>query len=184
MTLFLRVELNNKMEQNVTKPTKLNKTTKILLLHNKTTKYFVPSQQNSKTTKQQNNKTTKYFVATQQNNKIFCSFTTKQQNSKTTKQQNNKIFLIQLNKTTKYFVVSQRNILLVYWLPLSTPGPDSFGQKWYLLHCFHQFFINVLLSLVFNTHIWHTIWSKTSTYVVELWRHEILHLYHCKFSLK
>ena len=88
MTLFLRVELNNKMEQNVTKPTKLNKTTKILLLHNKTTKYFVPSQQNSKTTKQQNNKTTKYFVATQQNNKIFCSFTTKQQNSKTTKQQN------------------------------------------------------------------------------------------------
>ena len=67
-----RVELNNKTEQNVTKPTKLNKTTKFLLLHNKTTKYFVPSQQNSKTAKQQNNKTTKYFVSTQQNNKIFC----------------------------------------------------------------------------------------------------------------
>ena len=87
------VELNNKMEQNVTKPTKLNKTTKILLLHNKTTKYFVPSQQNSKTAKQQNNKITKYFVSTQQNNKIFCWSITKQQN-----------FRIQLNKKTNNFV--------------------------------------------------------------------------------
>ena len=67
--MYLWVELNNKTEQNVTKPTKLNKTPKFLLLHNKTTKYFVPSQQNSKTAKQQNNKTTKYFALL-----LFCCF--------------------------------------------------------------------------------------------------------------
>ena len=66
------VELNNKTEQNVTKPTKLNKTAKFLLLQNKTTKNFVPAQQKNKTAKKQNNKTTKYFVSAQQNNKIFC----------------------------------------------------------------------------------------------------------------
>jgi hypothetical protein len=74
-----------------------------LLLHNKTTKNFVPAQQKNKTAKKQNNKTTKYFVPTQQNNKIFCYSTTKQQN----------ILLVQ-NKTTKYFVVCKHNILLVY----------------------------------------------------------------------
>ena len=67
------------MEQNLTKPTKLNKTAKFLLLHNKATKNFVPAKQNNKTAKKQNNKRTKYFVPTQQNNKIFCFCTTKQQ---------------------------------------------------------------------------------------------------------
>ena len=153
-----RVELNNKTKQNLTKPTKLNKTPKFLLLHNKTTKYFVPSQQNSKTAKQQNNKTTKYFVSSQQNNKIFCSFTTKQQNSKIAKQQNNKIFCSFVVLLFCCFAVSQHNILLVYWLPLSTPGPDSFGPNWYFIHCFNQY----SAFLGFNTHIWH-IWSKTST---------------------
>ena len=103
----------NKNQQNSTKQQNFccftTKQQNILFLHNKTAK-----QQNNKTTKQQNilflhNKTTKYFVSPLQNNTIFESNSTKQQ-----------------------------NILLVYWLPLSTLGPTSFGPKWYLIHCLHH----------------------------------------------
>ena len=144
-----RVELNNKTEQNVTKPTKLNKTAKFLLLQNKTTKNFVPAQQKNKTAKKQNNKTTKYFVPTQQNNKIFCFCTTKQQN----------ILLVQ-NKTTKFFdsnSTKQQNILLfaniIFCWFIDYPYRHRAKIHFAQIDILYIVFINILLSLVFNTPI-------------------------------
>ena len=131
-----------------------------MLLQNKTTKNFVPSQQKNKTAKKQNNKTTKYFVPTQKkqqnilflhkkNNKIFCFCTTKPQN----------VLLVQ-NKTTKIFEsnsTKQQNILLfaniIFCWFIDYPYQNRAKIHFAQIDILYIAFINILLSLVFNTHI-------------------------------